>query len=137
MIKAKQVFFSTSNSNCHGFDCEKAAIFYLTSEYYSLSVLSTKLYFLEIGPVQQKLWLFRCIMLKTLNSNFLDREHTLYAGSCYTERFLGCSHWNNQIPSICTRSTLSQSYHWICETSLPNSAMMKRERFVKAFLLTR
>ena len=72
MIKAKQIFFSTSNLNNHGFDGEKAAIFYLTSEYYSLRVLSAKLYFLEIGTVQQKLWLFTCIMLKTLNLNFLD-----------------------------------------------------------------
>ena len=31
VIKAKQAFFSTSNLNCHGFDGEKAAIFYLTS----------------------------------------------------------------------------------------------------------
>ena len=38
----------------------------------SLSVLSGKLYFLEIDPVHQKLWPFECMMLKTLNSNFLD-----------------------------------------------------------------
>ena len=37
-----------------------------------LSVLSEKRYFLEIGPVNQKLWPFKCMMLKTLNSNFLD-----------------------------------------------------------------
>ena len=44
----------------------------LTLKYYSLSVLSEKFYFLEIGPVNQKLWPFKCMMLKTLNSNFLD-----------------------------------------------------------------
>ena len=42
---------------------------YLTSDYL-LSVLSEKLYFLEIGPVKQKLWSFQCAMLKTLNSDF-------------------------------------------------------------------
>ena len=40
-------------------------------------MLSAKLYFLEIGPVHQKLWPFTCMMLKTLNSNFLDWEDTL------------------------------------------------------------
>ena len=52
MIKAKQVlFFSTPNLKGHGFHGYKAAILYLISKYYSLSVLSEKLYFLEIGPV--------------------------------------------------------------------------------------
>ena len=51
--------------------------FYLTSKYYSSSVLSAKRYFLEIGPVHQKLWPFERMMLKTLNSNFLDLEDTL------------------------------------------------------------
>ena len=72
MIKAKQVFFLTCNLKGHGFHGDKVTIFYLTSEYYSLSVLFAKLYFLEIGPVSQKLWPFECMMLKTLNSNFLD-----------------------------------------------------------------
>ena len=40
-------------------------------------MLSDKLYFLEIGPVNQKLWPFKCMMLKTLNSNFRDGEDTL------------------------------------------------------------
>ena len=48
----------------------KLRFFYLVSEYYSLSVLSAKLYFLEIGPVHQKLWPFKCMMLKTVKSNF-------------------------------------------------------------------
>ena len=39
---------------------------------YLLSVMSEKLYFLEIGPVNQKLRPFKCMMLKTLNLNFLD-----------------------------------------------------------------
>ena len=72
MIKAKQVFFCTSNLKGHGFHGDKATIFYFISEYYSLSVLFAKLYFLEIGPVHQKLWPFKYMMLKTLNSNFLD-----------------------------------------------------------------
>ena len=37
----------------------KATTFDLTSEYYSLSVMSAKLYFLEIGPAHQKLWPFK------------------------------------------------------------------------------
>ena len=41
-------------------------------EYNSLSALSAKLYFFEISQVHQKLWLFKCTMLKTLNSNFLE-----------------------------------------------------------------
>ena len=72
MIKAKQVFFLTTNLKGHGFHGDKAAMFCLASEYYSLSVLSAKLYFLEIGPVRQPLWPFKCIKLKILNSNFLD-----------------------------------------------------------------
>ena len=77
MIKAKQVFFWTSNLKGHGFHGDKATILYLTAKYYSLSVLSEKLYFLKIGPVYQTLWSFKCVMLKTLNSNFLDWEDTL------------------------------------------------------------
>ena len=57
----------------------KLPFFYLTSKYYSLSVTFAKPYFIEIGPVHQKLWPFKCMMLKTLNSNFLDREDTLTA----------------------------------------------------------
>ena len=79
MIKAKQVFFWTSNLKGHGFHGDKAAILYLTLKYYSLCVLSEKLYFLEIGPVNQKLWPFKCMMLKMLNSNFLDWEDTVKA----------------------------------------------------------
>ena len=40
--------------------------------YYSLSVLSEKFCFLEISPVYQKLQSFKCTLLKTLNSNFLE-----------------------------------------------------------------
>ena len=84
MIKAKQVFFWTSNLKDHGFHGDKATILYLTLKYYSLPVLSEKLYFLEIGPANQKLWPFKCMMLKTLNSNFLDWEDTLRIfGICY------------------------------------------------------
>ena len=76
MIKAEQVFFWTSNLKDHGFQGNKATIFYLTSEYYSLSVLSGKLYFLEIGPVRQKLWPFKCMMRKTLNFLIFSTEKT-------------------------------------------------------------
>ena len=55
----------------YSFHGNKATILYLTEEYYSLSVLSEKLYFLENSPVHQKLWSFKCRLLKTLNSNFL------------------------------------------------------------------
>ena len=72
MIEAKQVFFGTSNLKGHRFHVGKATILYLTLKYYSLSVLSEKLYFLENGPVDQKLWPFKCMVLKTLNSNPLD-----------------------------------------------------------------
>ena len=72
MIKAKQVFFSTSDLKGYGFHSDKAIIFCLISEYYSLSVLSVKLYFLKISPVHHTLWPFKCMMLKTLNSNVLD-----------------------------------------------------------------
>ena len=80
MTKTKQVFFWTSNLKGHGFHGDKATILYLTLKYYSLSVLSSKLDFLEIGPVNQKLWPFKCMMLKTSNSNFLDWEDTLIFG---------------------------------------------------------
>ena len=45
MIKAKQVFFLTSNLKGRGFHGDKATILYLTSEYYPVSALSEKLYF--------------------------------------------------------------------------------------------
>ena len=77
MIEAKQVFFSASNFKGHGFHRNKATILYLTLKYYLLSVVSEKIYFLEIGSVNQKLWPFKCMMLKTLRSNFLDWEDTL------------------------------------------------------------
>ena len=77
MIKAKQAFFWTCKSRGYGFHGNKAAILYLISKYYSLCVLSAKLYFLEIDPVHQKLWSFKCMVLKTLNSNFLEWEDTL------------------------------------------------------------
>ena len=58
MIKAKQVFFWTFNLKGHDFHGDKAIILYLTSKYYSLCVLSEKLYFVEIGPVHQRLLSF-------------------------------------------------------------------------------
>ena len=64
MIKAKQLFFWTSNFKDHGFHGDTATILFLTSKYYPFSVLSEKLYFLEISPVYQKLWSFKCMMLE-------------------------------------------------------------------------
>ena len=104
MIKAKQVFFLTYNLKGHGFHGEKTTIFYLTSEYYSLSVLSEKPYFLEIGPVHQKVWLFKCIMLKTLNSNFLEWEDTLTSNSGQGSRPVGNSLVNLLLSVNCVYS---------------------------------
>ena len=74
MIKVKQALFWSSNLKGYSFHGNKVTTLYLTSEYNSLFVLSAKLYFIEIGPVHQKLWSFKCTMLKTLNSNFLEWE---------------------------------------------------------------
>ena len=48
LIKAEQSFFGTSYSNRYNFH---GNILYLAEANYSLSVLSVKLYFFEIGPV--------------------------------------------------------------------------------------
>ena len=74
MIKAKQAFFWSSNLKGYGFHGNTAAILFLTKEYYSLSVLSEKLYFIEISPVHQKLWSFRCMLLKTLIQIFSSEK---------------------------------------------------------------
>ena len=89
MIKAKQIFFWTSNLKGQGFHSDKATIFYLTLDYL-LSVLSWKLYFLEIGPAHQTLWAFKGKMLKTLNSSFLDWEDTLKSVSKFLV-LIGCT----------------------------------------------
>ena len=44
----------------------KSTIFYVTSEYYSLSLLSAKL--LKIIPVDYKLWPLKYYMMKTLDT---------------------------------------------------------------------
>ena len=72
MIMTKQVFSELPVEKVTVSMVTRLPFFSLTVEYYSLSVLSVKFYFLEIGPVHQKLWPFKCMMLKTLNSNFLD-----------------------------------------------------------------
>ena len=78
MIKAEQAFFWSFNLEGYDIHGNKATILYLPKEYYSLSVgLSEKLYFLEIIPVHQKLRSFKCMLLKTLNSNFLEWKATL------------------------------------------------------------
>ena len=50
-------------------------------------MLSEKLYFLEIGQVNKKLWLFKCMTLKTLNSSFLDWEGDRNNNSKYIPLF--------------------------------------------------
>ena len=77
MIKAKLSFFLTSNSKSHGSYVNKATILYVGLVNFPMSVISTKLYFVEIGWVRQKLYIFKCTMLKALNSDFLDWEDTL------------------------------------------------------------
>ena len=74
MIKAKQAFYVSSNLEGYGFHGNKAAILFLTKEHYSLSVLSEKLYFLQISPVHRKLWSFRCMLLKTLIQIFSNEK---------------------------------------------------------------
>ena len=69
MIKAKQVFFWTSNLKGHHFLFDFGILF--------ITVLPEKRYVVKIGPVHQKLWPIKCMMLKTLYSNFLDWENTL------------------------------------------------------------
>ena len=77
MIKAKLSFFWTSNSEGHGFHDNKGIILFSSSVNFPVSVISTKLDFVEIGWVHQKLSIFKCTMLKTLNSDFLHWEDTL------------------------------------------------------------
>ena len=49
MIKAKVSFFGTSNSESHGSHDNKNTILLLGSVDFSMSVISTTLYFVEIG----------------------------------------------------------------------------------------
>ena len=77
MIKAKLSFFWTSNSSGHGFHGNKGTILFSSSVNFPISFISTKLYFVEIGWVHKKLSIFKCTMMKTLNSDFLDWEDTL------------------------------------------------------------
>ena len=64
--------FLTSNSESHGSHGNKDTILVLGSVNFPMSVISTKLYFVEIGLVRQQLYIINCTMLKTLNSDFLD-----------------------------------------------------------------
>ena len=58
MIKAQQGFSSTSDLKGHGFCGSKVFVLYLISENYSLSLLSERVYFLEVGPVHETLRYF-------------------------------------------------------------------------------
>ena len=71
MVKAKLSFFLTSNSESQGSHGNKDTILFLGSVNFPMSVISTELYFVEIGCVRQKLYILKCTMLKTLNSDFL------------------------------------------------------------------
>ena len=77
IIKAKLSFFCTSNSEGHDFHGKKGTIFFPRSVNFPISAISTKLYFVEIGWVHQKLSIFKCTMLKSLNSDFFHWEDTL------------------------------------------------------------
>ena len=55
MIKAKLSFFGTSNPEVHGFHGNKGTILILGSVNFPMSIISIKLYFVEIGRVHQKL----------------------------------------------------------------------------------
>ena len=72
MIEAKLSFFLTSNSEGRGSHGNKGTILLLGSVNAPRSVISTKPYCIEIICVFQKLLIFKCTMLKTLNSDFLD-----------------------------------------------------------------
>ena len=71
MVKAKVSIFLTSNSESHDSHGNKDTILFWGSVNFPMSVISTKLYFVEIGLVHQQLYTFKCTMLKTLNSDFL------------------------------------------------------------------
>ena len=77
MIKAKQVFKRSQ------FPWGQRYHFVFDFEILFIVCAVWKLYFLEIGPVNQKLWPFKCMMVKTLNSSFLDWEDTLRHGKIY------------------------------------------------------
>ena len=70
-LKPNSHFSKLFNANIVDFNGNKDTILGLTSAHFPLYVLSEKLHFLEISPVRQKLWSFKCTMLNTLNSNFL------------------------------------------------------------------
>ena len=55
MIKAKLSYFWTSNPEGHGSHGNKGTILILGSVNFPMSVISTKLYFVEIGWEHQKL----------------------------------------------------------------------------------
>ena len=76
MIKSR-LSFETSNSEGHSSHSNNGTILLLGFANVPMSVISTKLCFVEISSVHQKLSIFKCTMLKTLNSNFLDRGDTL------------------------------------------------------------
>ena len=55
MIKAKLSFFWTSNSEGHGYHGNKGTILFLSSVNVPMSVISEKLYFVEISWVHHNL----------------------------------------------------------------------------------
>ena len=77
MIKAKLSFFWTLNSEGYSSHGNNGTMLFLGQVNCPMSVISTELYFVEIGWVRQQLQIFKCTMLKTLNSDFLDWEDTL------------------------------------------------------------
>ena len=73
--------FQWLKPNCHFSKLQilkvRVPILFLGSVDFSMSVISTKLYFVEIGWVHQNYKIFKCTMLKNLNSDFLHWEDTL------------------------------------------------------------
>ena len=58
--------------NCHFSELQIQKVMVPMAGNFPTSVISTKLYFVEIGREHQKLQIFKCTMLETLNSDFLD-----------------------------------------------------------------
>ena len=108
-------------------------------KYYSFTVLSVKLYFLEIGPVHQKLWPFKCMMLKTLNSNFLDWEDTLkfelYRILVINQNFCEVKDpldtTGFKTPKKLVKKSLRSSWSWCFTQALTNERSLRSSKFLK------
>ena len=75
MIKAKQEFFWTCNLRDYSVHGNKATISYLTSGYYSLTMPSAKLYFLEIKSSTWKVMVIQVCDAENFEFKFSVRRH--------------------------------------------------------------